>query len=341
MVRLSPAEYSYLRSSLETVPPVRPDARTVAQFRPLQAATNFMPTCYGSARVRTADGGECIVGVKAKVARTVSAKLINVSIDMSGTRDDDPALANIALTFEKLLQDSPILTAEKLRLTSRFSFTLFIDALVLAHNGNNPLNLLSLTIYLALMSTRLPKLISSTDDSAAEEIPVFDDDWENSVPLTGLIQGQAPAPRHDLLLDGKQITPEQAALFYKTTPWKPPILFVFAVIGNSILIDPSLEEEAVADGTLTIGWQQGKVVAPLRYLETYSSSSTAAATSFVDPSAKKQNSALAKSGGINLEILKKAYELALDAGSDVAESLDLIIKLDREEEAESGPPAMF
>lgn len=336
-MKLSPAEYTYLRTSLEAAPPVRPDARAVAQFRPLQAATNFMPTCYGSARVRTADGGECIVGVKAKVTRTQTTiaaggipKLVHVGVEMPGTRDDDPAVATLARTLEEMLRASPVLAAEKLRLTSRFSFTLHVDALVLAHNGNNPLNLLSLSIYLALMSTRLPRLVSSTDDSAAEEIPVFDDDWENSVPLAGLIDA-----------DPRRTQSARDQRYHKTTPWKPPLLFVFAVVGDSILVDPSVEEEAVADGTLTIGWQQGHVLAPLRYMETYSSSSAAAATSFTDPSKPVAAAVATKSGGINIAVLKKAYALAAEAGADVAEALDRIIALDRDEEAVSGPPAMF
>lgn len=104
---------------------------------------------------------------------------------MAGVRDDDPALTSISSTIQRLLQESPVLTAEKLRLTSRFSFTLFVDALVLSHQGSNPLTLVSLAVYLALLTTKLPRLLSSVDDSAAEEIPVFDDDWDNAIPLTG------------------------------------------------------------------------------------------------------------------------------------------------------------
>lgn len=371
MVKLSPAEYSYLRTSLESTPPVRPDARAVSQFRPLQAATNFLPNCYGSARVRTADGGECIVGIKAKVVRTAfrnldtnssledddlkspelsSAgssqiitspdQLIKVNVDMSGTRDDDASLNITNLTLQKLLQDSsPVLTREKLRLNSRFSFMLFIDALVISHQGNNPLNLLSLAIYLALLSTRLPKLISSTDDSAAAEIPVFDDDWSNSVPLSG-----------SLFQDNENSTKDIDMDF-----WKPPLLFVFAIIGDNILIDPSIEEEAVADGGFVISWQNGKIIAPIRYLEMASASSmitssvVASNAASILPSARSSNEDIhnemkatpKRVGGITLDILKNAYKLALEVGTDVSESLDLIVKLDQEEEAITGPPTMF
>lgn len=304
-MHLSPAELSYLRSSLETNPPVRPDARAVSQFRPLQATTNFLPTANGSARVRTADGGECIVGVKAKVIQLNASslsqkeypveKLVSVDVDIAGLRDDHGSPTMIASTLQQMLINSQILGGTRLKLTSRFAFKLFIDALVISHTSN-PLNLLSLTVYLALMSTRLPKLISSTDDSTAEEIPVFDDDWDHSIPLTS-----------DRVNGGDD------------TLYKPPLLFIFAVVGNNLLIDPSKDEETVAEGGLLIGWENGKVTAPVRFIE-------------LGPSRTK---------GILPEITSRAYHLALDAGADVAASLDLIVNLDKTDEAVSGPPSMF
>lgn len=300
---LSPAELSYLRTSLESIPPVRPDARSVSQFRPLQAASNFLPTANGSARVRTADGGECIVGIKAKVVRLNSLpdkeypvdQLVSVEVDIVSLKDGHASPAMIASTLQQMLINSQILGGERLKLTSRFAFKLYIDALVISHTSS-PINLLSLAVYLALMSTRLPKLISSTDDSTAEEIPIFDDDWDHSIPLTS-----------DRANGGKD------------TLHKPPLLFIFAVIGNNLLIDPSKDEETVAEGGLLIGWENGKVTAPIRLID-------------LGPG---------RARGIQPEITARAYQLALDAGADVAASLDLIIKLDKEDEAIMGPPSMF
>lgn len=308
---LSPAELSYLRSSLESNPPVRPDARVVSQFRPLQATTNFLPTANGSARVRTADGGECIVGIKAKVVRLNASslsqkdypvdRLVAVDVDISGLRDDHSSPTMIAATIQQMLIRSQILGGSRLRLTSRFAFKLFIDALVIS-STSNPLNLLSLAVYLALMSTRLPKLISSTDDSAAEEIPIFDDDWDHSLPLTSAItDSSCSKTTHD------------------TAVFKPPLLFIFAVVGDNLLIDPSRDEETVAEGGLLIGWENGKVTAPIRFVE-------------LGPGRTK---------GIQPEITARAYKLALDAGADVAASLDLIVTLDKEDESVTGPPSMF
>lgn len=70
-VLLSPAELSYLHASLSLSPPIRPDARTPTQFRPLIAETNILPGTNGSARICFADGTEAVVGVKAEVEKSV------------------------------------------------------------------------------------------------------------------------------------------------------------------------------------------------------------------------------------------------------------------------------
>lgn len=67
---LSPAELSYIHTSLSSSPPLRPDGRTTTQFRPVVAEMDILPNANGSARVCFADGTEAIVGVKAEVERT-------------------------------------------------------------------------------------------------------------------------------------------------------------------------------------------------------------------------------------------------------------------------------
>ena len=69
-IPLSPAELSYLHSSLSQNPPIRPDGRSPTQFRPLVAETDILPTANGSARICFADGTEAVVGVKAEVEKS-------------------------------------------------------------------------------------------------------------------------------------------------------------------------------------------------------------------------------------------------------------------------------
>ena len=69
-IPLSPAELSYLHSSLSQNPPIRPDGRSPTQFHPLVAETDILPSTNGSARICFADGTEAVVGVKAEVEKS-------------------------------------------------------------------------------------------------------------------------------------------------------------------------------------------------------------------------------------------------------------------------------
>lgn len=82
-----------------------------------------------------------------------------------------------------------------------------------------PLPLLSLTTYLALLSTRLPALKSERDED-----PLFNDDWDAAVPLY---------PRH-------------------STTARPPVTILVVAVGENVLFDPSKEELAVADAVLAV-----------------------------------------------------------------------------------------
>lgn len=240
IMKYSPAELSYLRDSLKQDPPLRPDGRDCSEFRPIEGETSVLPSTNGSARVRSGDGGECLVGVKARVTRNskiglnntqdaadsvcAASPLIKVVVDISGSKEDDAAAVLISSMLTQTLSDSTELL-QKLRLTSRFSFQLYIDALVVS-NKSHPMGLVSFAVYLALMTTRLPLLISNADDKRAEEVPVFHDDWEEAIPLCQGIN------------------------------WRPPLLFLLSVVESSILMDPTFQEEQVSNLGLVIGWSR-------------------------------------------------------------------------------------
>jgi exosome complex component RRP42 len=88
-MRLSPPELSYLYTSLTSAPPLRPDLRTVTQYRPYSIETDFLSTANGSARVTWGsgrEGGDVLVVVKAQIDNAVElAKDVyggQVSVDM-------------------------------------------------------------------------------------------------------------------------------------------------------------------------------------------------------------------------------------------------------------------
>lgn len=82
----SPAELSYLHTSLSFSPPIRPDSRSATQFRPLIAETDILPGTNGSGRICFPDGTEAIVGVKAEVDRDASERAM--VMDRDGDADE-------------------------------------------------------------------------------------------------------------------------------------------------------------------------------------------------------------------------------------------------------------
>lgn len=154
-VLLSPAELSYLHTSLSLTPPVRPDARTANQFRPLVAETDILPGTNGSARICFADGTEAIVGVKAEVERSRASyraheeeeeeeasgdaarggdqegknglnEWVELTVEIPGFRDDDPMpIFLAAMLSEALLADAQF--TQRLWINRRFHWKLYLD----------------------------------------------------------------------------------------------------------------------------------------------------------------------------------------------------------------------
>ncbi|KAI7005409.1 hypothetical protein KC366_g18578 [Hortaea werneckii] len=295
---LSPAELSYLHTSLTQSPPIRPDGRSPTQFRPLIAESDILPSANGSARICFADGTEAIVGVKAEVEKTRSAfssfnasdatgeehsqgvlglgkgsgrdveddddrmeddvadgngsegkgkgrdEWVEVAIDVPGMRDDDalPVFLSAMLT-EALLADGGL--KDRLWINRRFHWRLYIDILLLSQPLSYPLPLLSLTTHLALLSTRLPALVSERDED-----PLFNDDWEASTFLYPKTSPSSPSSNSSSSSSSSTAAP----------PSPPPITLLVVSVSSSraeggestILFDPSREELAVADAVVAI-----------------------------------------------------------------------------------------
>lgn len=233
-MQLSPAERQYLKDSLIQNPPIRPDSRKLYQFRPLEAKTNFLPGSNGSARLRMADGGECIVSVKSKVVKTVETpNLIEIDIDVNGYRDDSNFVSTLKYNLASLLHKNFPFAA--LKLTNKYSYKLFIDCIVLS-NTSHPLTNISLAVYLVLKTTRLPLLVSEVDDENVEEQPTFSDDWEDARTFEDVIGAS----------------------------FKPPIFVTLGVIGENLLFDPSTEEEQVLENGVLVSFYDGKAQSPVQ-----------------------------------------------------------------------------
>ncbi|KAH7134770.1 ribosomal protein S5 domain 2-type protein [Dactylonectria estremocensis] len=236
----SPAELAYLHGSLSLKPPIRPDGRAPAQFRPLTAETGILPGTNGSARVHFSDGTEAIVGVKAEIEKTVEAPRagdetksdeaagertrgdwLELAVEIPGQRDDEAGTVFLSeMLREALLADKEF--AKKLYINRRFHWRLYLDVLLISPPLSYPLPLLSLTTHLALLATRLPRLKSEGDED-----PMFDDDWEASTFLY---------PREGAATSGS----------------RPPITLLVVAVGDNVIFDPAKEELAVAETALAV-----------------------------------------------------------------------------------------
>lgn len=148
-IPLSPAELSYLQTSLSASPPIRPDGRTPTQFRPLVAEADILPSANGSARVCFSDGTEAVVGVKAEVEKSRQVRSedgedvemtasdetregkgrnewLEVAIDVPGLRDDDALPVFLgAMLSEALCADGGL--RDRLWINNRFHWRLYVD----------------------------------------------------------------------------------------------------------------------------------------------------------------------------------------------------------------------
>ncbi|KAI9741239.1 MAG: hypothetical protein M1834_002955 [Cirrosporium novae-zelandiae] len=277
---LSPAELSYLHSSLSLHPPVRPDGRSSTQFRPLIAETDVLPSTNGSTRVCFADGTEAVVGIKLEVEKSFGVtsavgvysgagsgggegdeedagngsgenksgkgrdRWVEVSIEIPGFRDDDSVPVFLAqMLREAVLADGGLVN--RLIINSRWNWRIYIDILLLSPALSYPLPLLSLTTYLALRTTRVPRLKSEGDED-----PLFDDDWEAAEDLYPPTSRPQQWRNGDNDEEMQDVTDGKKMVHGWTV--NPPITLLVMSVGDNIIFDPTREELAVADAVLAV-----------------------------------------------------------------------------------------
>ena len=280
---LSVTESSYIYDSLVSSNPTRPDSRKPNQYRPLKANCGFLPNSNGSSRIFNADSTECITSVKAKVVRNCKkSDLINVEIDIYGERDSSTLTQHLTTMIKQSLNDS--FDYSVLKLTNKYYFQLYIDVSVLylpedfnysSYTLYSILSLISMGVYLALKSAKLPLLVSEKEDFEVEEEPTFSDDWEASTYLI---------PRDP------------------SKSFQPALVFVVGAVGNTVIIDPSLEEEQIIEHGIGITWSNGRITTPIQSL-TLSSSNTK---------------------GLKPALIFKAIEVVRNVAKDVVNALNAI-----------------
>lgn len=153
LVNLSPAELSFLRSTLSQTPPIRLDVtKGPRDFRSMRAEYDVLPSANGSARIALEDGTEALVGVKAEVERSPQRPTlgeqedvlmgdgeetdegkgkgqnswVEMSVEIPGFREDDalPVFLSSMLT-ESLLASGEL--KDRLYINRRFHWKLYVD----------------------------------------------------------------------------------------------------------------------------------------------------------------------------------------------------------------------
>jgi exosome complex component RRP42 len=148
-VNLSPAELSFLRSTLSQTPPIRLDStKGPKDFRSMRAEYDVLPSANGSARIALEDGTEALVGVKAEVDKSqwrpnVAAgqegdevdndskgkgqhAWVEMSVEIPGFREDD----SLPVFLASMLTESLLVSGElkdRLYINTRFHWKLYID----------------------------------------------------------------------------------------------------------------------------------------------------------------------------------------------------------------------
>ncbi|KAI9738498.1 MAG: hypothetical protein M1818_005395 [Claussenomyces sp. TS43310] len=295
-ILLSPAELSYLHTSLSQTPPIRPDARSATQFRPLLAEFDILPGTNGSARICFADGTEAIVGVKAEVEKSPkiygdertaaeaedieddendlqeqeqeSARFescwVELTVEIPGFRDDDAMPVFLAaLLSEALLADREL--TRRLWINRRFHWKLFIDVSPsMPCNDIRDWSLKFKNRQILLLSTPLSyplPLLSLTAHLA-------------------LLSTRLPRLKSELDEDPLFDDDWDASVFLYPraggggssssnsrsgkSEVRPPITLLVISVGDNIIFDPSREELAVAEVVLAVS--VGKQV-PRRHAE--------------------------------------------------------------------------
>lgn len=206
---LSPSELSYLHTSLASIPPIRPDARSPTSFRPLVAETDLLPSANGSARLCFADGTEAIVGVKAEIEKHQAVgndrwydnmgegasgedeemgdggerdigessvgedKWIEVVVEMPGQRDDDTMVVFLAqMIHEGLVADGAL--RNRLVINARWHWRLYIDvrtSLFLSLPTTHASHTLSLQKKKKNSYTKIPPCLTNEPRSSSSPPP--------------------------------------------------------------------------------------------------------------------------------------------------------------------------
>ncbi len=214
---------------------VRADGRGLEEFRELKIATEYLPKAEGSALVKLGDT-QVLVGVKLELGSpypdapdegvlVVSAEFVPTASPAFEPGPPDENAIELARVIDRVLRECSVIDTSKLVVVpGRKVWVVWIDIYVLDHGGNL-VDASSIATLAALLTARVPKHTLTEDEL------IHVDRSTSSEPL--------PIVRRALTVSvGK--------------------------LGDSLVIDPTLEEEGVITSKLIVGVSDDGMIAGLQ-----------------------------------------------------------------------------
>jgi len=211
---------------------VRIDERRPGDYRSIDVRVGVVRTADGSALVALGNT-KVMVGVKVDVGRPfedtpdegnliVNLEMPPLALPTAEPGPPDENSIEVARVVDRTVRHSGFLNLKSLAIVpGKHVWTIWVDILVLNHDGNI-IDASSMATAAALSNLRLPRVNVENDGIKVDK--------SSRVPIN-------------------------------VDPSRLPLTITFAKLGNSIMVDPNLEEEVLADGIYTVGIANDQVVA--------------------------------------------------------------------------------
>lgn len=218
----------------------RYDGRTRSEYRPMEVETDIVPHASGSARLRLANT-DILVGVKAEIdqpfVESPNQGKLEFFVDCSANATPafegrgGEALANeLSAALTRAYSSHHAFDRTALCILPKYQcWKLFVDILIL-ECGGNLFDAVGLGVKAALRNTFIPKVVAASLDGADPELILSDnpcDCWQLNVS-------------------------------------NAPLLVSVVKIGDSHVVDPGAEEEAVSGGGILIAYGGKRVTSVLK-----------------------------------------------------------------------------
>lgn len=249
---------------------VRADGRSLEDFRELKIITGYLPKADGSALVRLGDT-QVLVGVKLELGSpypdapeegvlVVSAEFVPTASPAFEPGPPDENAIELARVIDRVLREYGVIDTSKLAIVpGRKVWVVWIDIYVLDHGGNL-IDASAIAALVALLTTKVPRYTVTENDL----IQVDKSSYTASLPVV-----------------------------------KKALTVTVGKLGDSLIVDPTIEEEKVVSAKLIVGVGEDGSIAGLQ-----------------------------KSGDgyLTLQEVEKAIELALKKGNELLSKVTEFLK---------------